>query len=284
MPDGICFKPLPDARAHITFKFVTSPFTYMTRARCTICGKQALYRCKYCGDTLCKEHLPPGMHWCVGSEKYRSDLEKGRPTAMPTVERLKNIDANIFSIFSHNYSYLILFIISLSFFLQLLIPGYTKLFILYPPLVAERPWTLITHLFLHSTSLQHFDHFLINMLVFVFFAPVLERKVGSTKFLLIFFLSGIFAGIGWCLTSDYSALGASGAIYAILAALAVLMPRLRVYLFFFIPLEIWMVAFLLPLYFDVLPLIIGLQDGVAHTAHLSGLLFGLLAGLSLKGQ
>lgn len=281
MPDGICFKPLPDARAHITFKFVTSPFTYMTRARCTICGKQALYRCKYCGDTLCKEHLPPGMHWCVGSEKYRSDLEKGRPTAMPTVERLKNIDANIFSIFSHNYSYLILFLISLSFVLQLLIPGYTKLFIMDPQNIIERPWTLVTHIFLHG----NFEHFIFNMLVFVFFAPVLERKVGSTKFSLIFFLSGIFAGIGWCLASvDVPIVGASGAIYGILAALAVLMPKLRVYLFFFIPLEIWMVVFLLPLFFDVLPVLMGSPDGIAHIAHLSGILFGFLAGMSLKRE
>ena len=280
MPDGICFKPLTDARAHITFKFVTSPFTYMTRARCTICGKQALYKCNYCGDTLCKEHLPPGMHWCVGSEKYRSDLEKGRPTAMPTVERLKNIDANIFSLFSHNYSYLILFIISLSFFLQLLLPGYTKFFILYPPDLIERPWTLITHIFLHGG----FEHFIFNMLVFVFFAPVLERKVGSTKFLLIFFLSGIFAGLGWCLASVVPIVGASGAIYGILAALAVLMPKLRVYLFFFIPLEIWMVVFLLPLFFDVLPVLMGSPDGIAHIAHLSGILFGFLAGMSLKRE
>ncbi len=122
------------------------------------------------------------------------------------------------------------------------------------------------------------------MLVFVFFAPVLERKVGSTKFLLIFFLSGIFAGLGWCLASVAPIVGASGAIYGILAALAVLMPKLRVYLFFFIPLEIWMVVFLLPLFFDVLPVLMGSPDGIAHIAHLSGILFGFLAGMSLKRE
>lgn len=262
----------------ITFKFVTAPFTFMTRTPCIICGKPALYKCKYCGDTLCKEHLPPGMHWCVGSEDYKSDFEEGR-TRPTTAERLKSVDTNIFSSFSHNYSYLILLIMSISFILELLSPDYyTQMFILSPQDVIERPWTLITSIFLHGG----FEHFLINMLVFVFFAPVLERKVGSTKFLLVFFLSGIFAGIGWSLTAHNPALGASGAIYGILATLAVLMPKLRVYLFFFIPLEIWMVAFLLPLYYDVLPIMMGSADGIAHTAHLSGLLFGLLAGLYIK--
>ncbi len=254
----------------------------MTRTRCTICGKPALYRCKYCGDTLCKEHLPPGLHWCVGSEDHKNDPEKRRTTAMPTMERLKNVDTNLFSIFAHNYSYLLLFIMAFSFVLQLLIPSYTQLLVLDPQNVLERPWTLVTYVFLHST--HQFGHILINLLVFVFFAPVLEHKVGSTKFLLIFFLSGIFAGIGWCFTSSYPAVGASAVIYAILTTLAVLMPRLRVYLFGFVPLELWMIAFILPLFYDVLPLMMGLQDGIAHAAHLYGLLFGLLAGLSLKDK
>jgi len=230
------------------------------------------------------------MHWCIGVEEYEREFEEGKISPIPIeaepeepqrkkgLKDEKKVYTNSFSIFSGNYSFLLLFLISISFVLQLLIPRYTEQLILIPALVIERPWTLVTHIFLHGS----FDHFLINMLVFFFFAPVLERKIGSSKFLLIFFLSGIFAGIGWSLTSVNPALGASGAIYAILATLAVLMPRLRVYLFFLIPLEIWMVAFLFPIYYDVLPLIMGSPDGIAHTAHLSGLFFGLLAGLSLK--
>jgi len=126
-------------------------------------------------------------------------------------------------------------------------------------------------------------HFLVNMFVFFFFAPVLERKVGSKKFLLIFFLAGIVAGIGWCLTSDTSALGASGALYGILGALAVLMPKMKVYVFPLpIPIDIWMVVIFFALFFDVLPAIMGSPDGIAHTAHLSGLFFGLFAGMWLK--
>ncbi|MBA7531093.1 Rhomboid protease GlpG [subsurface metagenome] len=254
----------------------------MARTQCTVCGKQALYRCKYCGDALCKEHLAPEMHWCVAPDKYKRapEEEETAPMANPTAKRQKKYDTNLFGFFSHNYAYLLLFIISISFVLQLLIPRYTGQLILIPALVMERPWTLVTHIFLHST--RRFNHFLINMFVFFLFAPMLERKIGSSKFLLIFFLAGIFAGIGWSLTSANPVLGASGAICGILGALAVLMPKMKVYLFLLIPMELWMVVILFALFFDVLPIIMGSPDGIAHTAHLSGLLFGLLAGLRLR--
>jgi membrane associated rhomboid family serine protease len=258
----------------------------MARTQCTICGKPALYRCKYCGDTLCREHLAPDKHWCVALEEYKKDIEAGRTSSISSDlkpgygrwEYKKRVKyTNPLGIFAGNYSFLILLLISISFVLQLLIPRpyYTELLILDPTLVMERPWTLVTHLFLHG----NFEHFFINMLVFFFFAPVLERKIGSSKFLLIFFLAGIFAGIGWSLTSVTPAVGASGALMGIFATLAVLMPRMRVYLFFIVPLEIWIVLILFALY-DFL--MIGSGDMIAHTAHLSGLFFGLLAGMWLK--
>ncbi len=224
------------------------------------------------------------MHWCAALEDYKADLEAGRTSSSPfefKPERSgwgpeKRVYTNPLAIFSGNYSFLLLFLISISFVLQLLIPGYTELLILNPTHIMERPWTLVTHLFLHGS----FMHFLINMLVFFFFAPVLERKIGSTKFLLIFFLAGIFAGIGHSLTSVIPSLGASGAVYGVLGALAVLMPKLKVYIFPLpIPVEIWIVVILFALYDFFM---IGSGDMIAHTAHLSGLFFGLLAGMSLK--
>ena len=262
----------------------------MARTQCTICGKPASYRCKYCGDTLCREHLAPDKHWCVALEEYKKDMEAERTSSISSDpkpeygrwEYKKKVKyTNPLGIFVGNYSFLILFLISISFVLQLLIPRpyYTDLLILNPTLVMERPWTLVTHLFLHGS----FEHFFINMLVFFFFAPALERKIGSSKFLLIFFLSGIFAGIGWSLTSANPALGASGAICGVLGALAVLMPKMKVYIFPLpIPIEIWIVVILFALFYDVLPVIMGSPDGIAHTAHLSGLFFGLLAGMSLR--
>ncbi len=256
----------------------------MARTQCTICGKPASYRCKYCGDTLCREHLAPDKHWCVVLEEYKKDMEAERTSSGPKTgygrwEYKKSVKyTNPLGIFAGNYSFLILLLISFSFVLQLVIPRpyYTELLILNPTLVMERPWTLVTHIFLHGS----FGHFLINMLVFFFFAPVLERKIGSSKFLLIFFLSGIFAGIGWSLTSVIPAVGASGALMGIFATLAVLMPKMKVYIFPLpIPIEIWIVLILFALY-DFL--MMGSGDMIAHTAHLSGMFFGLLVGMWLK--
>ncbi len=259
----------------------------MARTRCTVCGKPALYRCKYCSDTLCKEHIPPEMHWCVGLEDYKRDIERRKTETKPNEKKQEQVETNIFSFFSHNYSYLLLLLISISFVLQLLFPGglatsrtpntYEELLWLYPPLVGERPWTLVTYIFIHGD----FFHFLFNMFFLVFFAPVLERKVGSSKFLLIFFLAGIFAGIVYCLTSgNIPTVGASGALYGIFGALAVLMPRMKMYIFPFpFPLEMWMVVIM----FAVLNFVmIGTAYPIAFTAHLAGLFFGLLAGMWLK--
>jgi membrane associated rhomboid family serine protease len=260
----------------------------LTKYRCTVCGKPASYRCKYCGDTLCKDHLSPDMHWCVGLEDYKSE-ERRAPSIDVKLDRRsrgKKGVTNPLGILSGNCSYLLLVLMAVSFLLQLLIPSglitsgipnsYERLLWLNPQLVIDRPWTLVTHIFLHGG----FMHFLFNMLVFFFFAPTLERKIGSVKFLLIFFLSGIFAGIGWSLTSVNPALGASGAICGIIATLAVLMPKLKVYIFPIpIPLDIWIVVIFFAVY-DFL--MVGSGDSVAHTAHLSGLFFGLFAGMYLK--
>lgn len=259
-------------------------------ARCTVCGKQAPYRCRYCGDTLCKEHHAPGMHWCVGLDAYKKEV--GAEGASSFYERPERggwrKNTTLPGIFAGNYSFLLLFLIAISFVLQLVVPGglitgeitnipniYEELLWLNPAHVDEKPWTLVTHIFIHGS----FDHFLFNMIFFIFFAPVLERKIGSSKFLLIFFLSGIVAGIGWWLTSVSPTVGASGALYGIFATLAVLMPRMKIYLFFLLPLEMWM-AVILFAFFDFI--MIGSGDMIAHTAHLSGLFFGLLAGVMLK--
>ena len=225
------------------------------------------------------------MHWCVGLEAYKRDLKAKGISAIPSEFQPEpksfGLDNDIYKktvlgFFSGNYSFLLLFLIAISFVVQLLVPSYTELFKLVPALVMARPWTLVTHIFLHGS----FEHFFFNMLFFVFFGPVLERKIGSSKFLLIFFLSGIVAGVGWSLTAVSPVVGASGALSGVFATLAVLMPRMKVYLFFFIPLEMWLTVILFALIDFAM---MGSGDMIAHTAHLSGLFFGLIVGMLLKG-
>jgi len=70
------------------------------------------------------------------------------------------------------------------------------------------------------------------MYALLIFGPLIESKIGSKRFIMIYFISGLLAGIGS--TFFYAkALGASGAIMGILGVTIVMMPNLRVLLFFF---------------------------------------------------
>ena len=123
------------------------------------------------------------------------------------------------------------------------------------------------------------------MIVLYFAGTTLERRVGNRQFLLIFFVSGILSAIGYTFLSQptfdtaQGLIGASGAIYGVLAALTVLEPDLRVYLYFAIPMKLKYFLLLVAL-FDFL--MINSSDMIAHTAHLSGLFVGLYMGYRIK--
>lgn len=169
-------------------------------------------------------------------------------------------------------SIIILFINIFLFLLQNLFPKITWLFILYPPVLLQEPWRIITHMFIHAD----FSHLFFNMLFLIFFAPALEREVGTMKFLGIYFSSGILGGIAQSLVSSSPSLGASGALYGVFGALAILNPRMKVVIFpLFIPVPI-SVAVILFAFIDFL--MMGSGDAIAHGAHLSGLLAGVFLG------
>jgi membrane associated rhomboid family serine protease len=116
------------------------------------------------------------------------------------------------------------------------------------------------------------------MFALALFGSVLEKIIGGRKFLLTFFVSGIIAGIGSVIFYS-SSIGASGAIYGIMGALAVLRPRMVVYVGFvplpmFLTVFLWSAGDLLGLFFPT--------DLTAHGAHLFGLIFGLIYGLILR--
>jgi membrane associated rhomboid family serine protease len=135
-----------------------------------------------------------------------------------------------------------------------------------------RPWALVTSLFLHADIW----HIFFNMLALFFFGRFLTQLVGERRFLWVYFLGGIAGNILFALLAPpfTRAIGASGAIYALGGTLAVMRPKVRVFVFGIIPMPLWMAitGFFLLSFFPM----------IAWEAHLGGLLTGLLSGYLLR--
>jgi membrane associated rhomboid family serine protease len=140
---------------------------------------------------------------------------------------------------------------------------------LLPAGFFARPWTIVTNLFIHGGVW----HILANMITLYFFGSYLCRLIGVRNFLITYFGGGILGNILFILlASPYSiAIGASGAIYAVAGALAVMTPNLRVLVYFIVPLPLWVVVLVFFVLWSFIP-------GVAWQAHLGGLVFGLALG------
>lgn len=159
-------------------------------------------------------------------------------------------------------------------------------------LSGNRIYTLFTSVFLHAGP----AHLIGNMLFLWVFGDNIEAVAGHGKFLLYYITGGVVAGLAhlaFNLTSPIPAIGASGAISAILGTYLIFFPRsqIRVLILFFfrsvyIPalffLGIWI---LMQLYSGVGSLsAAGGATGVAWWAHIGGFFFGVMYGLWNKKQ
>lgn len=162
-------------------------------------------------------------------------------------------------------------------------PLMARLFALNPITFIKRPWQLVTYMFMHG----NFAHLFFNMYTLYVFGTVLERVWGTRKFLLYYFVTGIGAalvhiGVQW-LTGDFAlTVGASGAIYGILMGYAMLYPDSTLMLLL-PPVSVkakWLVLIFAGV--ELLLGVTGTQAGVAHFAHLGGLVFGLFLILYWK--
>ncbi len=140
----------------------------------------------------------------------------------------------------------------------------------------SQPWTIITSIFAHADYLHVFN----NLFFLAVFGAILEHYIGSKRFLYLFFAGGVFANLSAFIFYPTSlVLGASGAVSAIIAALAVLKPR-QAGLFFGVPLPMW--AALLGWVFTNILGAAGVGGNTAYEAHLFGLVFGAVYGVYLR--
>jgi membrane associated rhomboid family serine protease len=166
---------------------------------------------------------------------------------------------------------LVLIVVNIVFFLATSIqPSLLNLLGLEPALFLKRPWTIISALFVHA----NFAHIFGNMVTLFFFGQALKQLVGPNRFLAVYFIGGIIGNIAFILleiSSHTAVIGASGAIYAVAGALVVLVPNMRVLMWFIAPMRLWIVVLLFFVLWSFLP-------GVAWQAHIGGLAAGLVAG------
>lgn len=133
-------------------------------------------------------------------------------------------------------------------------------------------WQPLTYMFMHGS----FDHLFFNMFSLWMFGAVLERYWGTRRFLFYYLVCGMGAGLlNLLVPGVHVSVGASGAVYALLLAFGMLFPNEYIYLYFLVPIKTkWFIIGMV-----VVELFEGLfrsYDGVAHFAHLGGMLIGLL--------
>jgi membrane associated rhomboid family serine protease len=157
---------------------------------------------------------------------------------------------------------------------------------------GENIYTIITSMYVHAD----FIHLIFNMLFLVFIGLLLEDKIGTLRYAIIYYIGGIIAAITFSFTTglliqNVVILGASGGLFGILGAYARLYPRDKFAFFPFphpLPIYTWALIFLLLSIFATALQLSNSQDTcflgrIAHLAHVGGLFAGLaIAPLVMK--
>ncbi|MBP7708544.1 rhomboid family intramembrane serine protease [Candidatus Pacearchaeota archaeon] len=167
-------------------------------------------------------------------------------------------------------------------------------FALQPSLILQGKnlWTIITSMFLHAGI----GHIAANMISLIFLGGFVEKLIGKKRFLGLYFIGGLVASLFFVIFAGFFgttvagakffgspesfAVGASGAIFALGGLLAVLTPRLKVLVFFIIPMQMWIAMIALTVLMWMISL--GLPINIGNTAHLGGLVAGVVYGFYLK--
>jgi len=149
---------------------------------------------------------------------------------------------------------------------------------------------LFTYMFVHGGHL----HLLMNMVTLFFIGPTVERTLGSYRFFVLYYLSGILGGLGWSLLVSEPSVcfGASGAVMGVLGAFGALYPNSTVFLWFVIPVRTWVLVAGLAIW-ELSEISIALWElseivgdpkigGIANAAHLMGGIAGFMYAFSLK--
>jgi membrane associated rhomboid family serine protease len=142
-------------------------------------------------------------------------------------------------------------------------------------------WQFVTYMFLHGTrdSYGNFSalHIMFNMFVLLIFGVVVEQALGARKFITLYLVSGIgaaFLHVALTGISDIVMLGASGAVFGILAAYGFMFPNNKIIIF---PIPVPLPSWIAIVGIAILEFILGfyqLESGIANFGHLGGIVTG----------
>lgn len=244
------------------------------------------------------------------------DLKEETVPSSPSV-RKPSLFEDILNTFRSNLTLLIILLTVIFFLAQPMFPGIsppitegdlnviqddpTSLnpLTLYPDLdyLIERPWVLLTVVLMHGG----FFHLFVNMVTFYFFGPPLERAIGQLRMLIFYLGAALISSLGFVVFNHLlgvmhgpellrPAVGASGAVVAVVGVIAKLYPKAEVLLYFFIPMKIKTAVYAFGGFetFNLMMSLLGYQlpiiGAFASSAHLTGLIVGFWYGNKLKDK
>jgi len=149
----------------------------------------------------------------------------------------------------------------------------------YSDVPGFEPWQLVSYAFLHGG----FPHIAFNMLALWMFGAPVEQALGSRRYTFFYFVCVIGAALAQLATIHYfkpgdfyPTLGASGGVFGIMLAYAMIYPTARIIMIFFpvpIPAPIAVIGYMAV---ELVLGVTGTQEGVAHFAHLGGAAAGFV--------
>ncbi len=133
-------------------------------------------------------------------------------------------------------------------------------------------WQPLSYMFMHA----NLTHIVFNMFNLWMFGAAMENFWGTKRFLFYYLVCGIGAGLLYMLLPGlHVTVGASAAVYGLLLAFGMTFPNEYIYLYFLMPIKTkWFITGMIAI--ELLQGIFYSYDGIAHFAHLGGMLIGFL--------
>ncbi len=183
--------------------------------------RQSFVLCQRCGRTICaacQTQAAVGVHCPECVKEARQNAPRQRPFAVRTGRAIRSGSG------MPVVTYTLIALCVVIYAAQLVSGGaVTEALLYYPPLTAIQPWTLVTAIFIHGSPL----HLLSNMFSLFILGRILEPVIGWRRYLALFLVSGLGGSVAVLLVAPgIAVLGASGAIFGMLAALFIILRRM----------------------------------------------------------